>query len=68
MHQAISTEQQIIELLSQLQCLVRRPTWSFQLEEICTLVAELSACWDLYRRGRDTDGVGRSVEQAYRHQ
>jgi hypothetical protein len=55
MRQGMSVEQQIIDLLNQLQRLVRPPTWSFQLEEIGTLVAELAACWDLYRRGGDCD-------------
>ena len=50
MRQAISVEQQIIDRLSQLQRLVRRPTWSFQLEEIRVLLNELVACWDQYRR------------------
>jgi hypothetical protein len=55
MRMAMSAEQQIIELLSQLQTLVRRPTWSFRLEEIHLLLAELAACWDLYRRGDNGD-------------
>ena len=55
MSQAISVEQQIIDLFSQLQRLVRRPTWSFQLEEIRTLLTELVACWDQYRRSGDCD-------------
>ena len=55
MRQGMSVEQQIINLLSQLQGLVRRPTWSFQLEEIGTLITELAACWELYRRGGDGD-------------
>lgn len=53
--QAIGMEQQSIDLLSQLQALVRRPTWSLQLEEIRLLLAELVACWDLYRRGGDCE-------------
>ena len=55
MRMAMNEEQQIIEILSQLQLLVRRPTWSFQLEEIHLLLAELATCWDQYRRGDKGD-------------
>jgi hypothetical protein len=55
MRQAISVERQIVDLFSQLQQLVGRPTWSFQLEEVRTLVTELAACWDQYRRSGGSD-------------
>jgi hypothetical protein len=55
MRQAINTEQQIIDLLSQLELVVRRPSWSVQLEEIRTLLAQLVIHWDTYRRGDDCD-------------
>jgi hypothetical protein len=55
MRQAISVEHQIVDLFSQLQRLVRHPTWSFQLEEIRTLVTELAACWEEYRRSGGCD-------------
>jgi hypothetical protein len=55
MRQAISVERQIVDLFSQLQQLVGRPTWSFQLEEVRTLVTELAACWDQYRRSGGCD-------------
>ena len=55
MRHAISVEQQIIDLFSQLQQLVRRPTWSFQVEKIRILLTQLVACWDQYRRSGDCD-------------
>jgi hypothetical protein len=71
MRQAISVEQQIIDLFGELQRLVCRPTWSFQLEEIRILLAELVACWDLYRSCGDGDAhplVGpRFVDAAGQH-
>jgi hypothetical protein len=61
MRQGSSVEQQIIDLFSQLQQLVRRPTWSFQLEEVRILLTELVTCWDQYRRSSD-DGDQRLLK------
>jgi hypothetical protein len=51
MRQEPDLEQRITDLVCQLQLLVRRPTFSFRLAEIQDMLAELAACWDLYRRG-----------------
>jgi len=69
MRQAISVEHQIVDLFTQLQRLIQHPTWSFQLEEIRTLVSELAACWEQYRRSGGCDdqrplGEPGSVESA----
>jgi hypothetical protein len=51
MRRAADLEQRMTGLLSQLQLLVRRPTFSFRLAEVTGMLAELAACWDVYRRG-----------------
>ena len=56
MRHTTSVEQKIIDLLSHLQLLVRGPTWSLRREEMRTLVAELAACWDLYRQHSELKG------------
>jgi hypothetical protein len=49
MQRAPDVEQRMTELLSQLQLLVRKPTFSFRLDEIRGILAELAACGDVYR-------------------
>jgi hypothetical protein len=51
MQRAPDVEQRMTQLLSELQLLVRKPTFSFRLDEIRGILAELAACWDVYRRG-----------------
>jgi hypothetical protein len=55
MSRKILLEQQMSELLSRLQLFVKRPTFSFRLDEIRATVADLVTCWTRYRRG---DGEG----------
>jgi hypothetical protein len=50
MSRTINPEQQMTDLLTQLELLVRGPTFSFRLDEMRTIVGELVTCWGLYRR------------------
>jgi hypothetical protein len=45
-------EQRITDLLSQLMLSVKRPTFSFRVDEIRAIAAELVTCWARYRQGR----------------
>jgi hypothetical protein len=54
-------EQRITELLSQLMLSATRPAFSFRVDEIRAIGAELVACWARYRQGRgagDTRPLG----------
>jgi hypothetical protein len=44
-------EQRITDLLSQLMLSVKRPTFSFRVDEIRAIAAELVSCWARYRQG-----------------
>jgi hypothetical protein len=44
-------EQQMTHLLCHLERTVRRPTFSYRLEEIHAIVVEIEECWAMYRRG-----------------
>jgi hypothetical protein len=48
-------QQQMADLLTQLQLMVVAPTFSFRLDEVRAIVAELVTCWGLYR---NRDGAG----------
>jgi hypothetical protein len=48
-------EQRITDLLSQLMLSVKRPTFSFRVDEIHAIAAELVTCWARYRQGRGED-------------
>lgn len=50
MSRTINPEQQMTNLLTPLQLLVRGPMFSFRLDEVRAILAELVTCWDLYRR------------------
>jgi hypothetical protein len=54
-------EQRITELLSQLQLFVKKPTFSFHLDEMRAIVAELVMCWARYRRG-NSEGYTRPLD------
>lgn len=45
-------EQQMTDLLYHLERTVRRPTFSYRLEEIDAIVVRLKACWTMYQRGK----------------
>ena len=43
-------EHEMTELLGELQRAAQRPTFSYRLEEVHTLVVRLHACWTRYQR------------------
>jgi hypothetical protein len=55
------------DLVSQLQLLVKRPTFSFLLDEVRTMIAELAACWDCYRQGGTGAYASRHALPTIRH-
>jgi hypothetical protein len=46
-------DHEIIQLLDQLQRYLQRPTFSYRLEDMRTMVVQLVACWATYRRERE---------------
>jgi hypothetical protein len=48
-------EQRITDLLSELTLSVKRPTFSFRVDEICAIAAELVSCWTRYRQESGED-------------
>jgi hypothetical protein len=46
MRRAPDVEQRMTDLVSQLQLLAKRPTFSFRLDELRGMLAELAACRD----------------------
>ena len=50
-HEGMTPAQQMTHLLWHLERTVRRPTFSYRLEETHAIVVQIEACWALYQRG-----------------
>lgn len=55
MSRATPLEQRITDLLGQLMRSAARPTFSFRVDEIRTIAADLMVCWTQYHQGRGED-------------